>query len=155
MSTARNSERCVIVGSRSTELPVINSESGLSVFVVFTSIHLTLKALEKARKLARSLGANVAVIAVQVVPYPLPLDEPSVPFGFLIRRFEEEAGEFPEKTQVSAYLCRDPMEALKRILNPWSPVVIGVTEKWLPTREQRLARKLRRSGYHVLTAGQE
>ncbi len=131
------------------ELPDISPDCELSVFVVFTSINWTMKALERARDIARPLGANIVVVAVQVVPFPLQLDEPPVPMEFVIRRFEEMADGFPEKTRVSAYLCRNPLEAFKRILNPKSPVVIGVENKWFPGRDERLARRLSRAGYDV------
>jgi hypothetical protein len=111
MSTTPYSEKPVGIRIRDAELPRISPEPGLSVFVVFTSIKWTLKALEKAREIARPQGADVQVVAVQVVPYPLPLDEPHVPFEFVARRLEEEAGEFPEKTRISAYLCRNPSRA--------------------------------------------
>jgi len=153
MSTTVGSRKPAI--SREDELSPISPESGLAVFVVFTSINWTIKALEKAREIARPVGAKIIVVAVQVVPYPLPLDEPPVPMEFVIRRFEEKIDEFPERTQISPYLCRDLMEAFKRILNPRCPIVIGMQERWWPTRNQRLARKLRRAGYNVITAKTE
>ena len=106
--------------------------------------------MEKAREIARPLGANVVVVAVQVVPYPLPLDRPPVPMEFVVRRFQERASEFSGRTLVSAYLCRDPLVALKQILNPNCPVVMGIRKKWWPTRDERLARKLRRAGYEII-----
>jgi hypothetical protein len=131
------------------EPPRISPEPELSVFVVFTSINWTLKAVERAREMAKPIGANVVVIAVQVVPYPLPLHRPPVPMEFVIRRFEEEARESLEGTMVSAYLCRDPLIALKRILKPNCPVVMGIRKRWWPTSDERLARKLRRAGYKI------
>jgi hypothetical protein len=153
MSTIASSRKPVI--SRDDELSPIDPESGLAVFVVFTSIDWTLKALEKAREIARPVGAKIVVVAAQIVPYPLPLDEPPVPMEFVIRRFEEKVGEFPEKTQISAYLCRDLMEAFNRILNRNCPIVIGTQERWWPTHNERLARKLHRAGYDVITVKTE
>jgi hypothetical protein len=127
----------------------ITIDSALSVFVVFTSINLTLRALEKGRELANALGIRSVVVMVQTVPFPLPLNEPPAPMEFIVRRFEERAGEFPEKMRVSAYLCRDPMAALRRILNSHCPVVMAVRKRWWPTRDERLARKLSRAGYDL------
>jgi len=151
MPTTSNLE----IGIGDPDLSQIGSESGLSVFVVFTSVDLTLRALEKARAMARPLGASIVIVAVQVVPFPLQLNEPPVSMEFVIRRFEEEAGEFSENTSVSAYLCRDAIEAFKRILNPKCPVVIGIVKRRWPTREERLARKLCRAGYDVILAKAE
>ncbi len=155
MSTAAGTKRTVDAGIRTAEKSRISPEIGLSVYVVFTSIRWTLKALEKARKMAGPVGAKVVVVAVQVVPYPLPLDTPPVSMEFIVRQFEKKAGEFPERTQISAYLCRDPMEALKRVLDPDNPVVVGVEKKWFPTRDERLARRLRRAGYEVTLVSEE
>ena len=60
------------------------------------------------------------------------------------------AAQFPVQIKISAYLCRDPLEALKRILNRNCPVVMGVRKRWWPTRDERVARKLRRAGYNVI-----
>ncbi len=156
VTTATRLQRSAGIKSGDVEPPDIQPEPGLSVFVVFTSIDWTLKALEKAHEIARPVGANIMIVAVQVVPYPLPLDKPPVPMEFVIRRFEEKVGEFPEKTKISAYLCRDPMEAFKRVLNRNSPVVIGIKKKrWLPTRDERLASKLHRAGYDIILAKTE
>jgi hypothetical protein len=154
MSTTIGSEKSVVIETRNAE-PQYGSDSELSVFVVFTSINWTLKALEKAREIARPLGANIELAAVQVVPFPLPLDKPPVPMEFVVRRFEEKANELPGGTQVSAYLCRNPMEALKQILTPHCPVVIGIKRRWWPTRDERLARNLRRAGYNVMSVQTE
>jgi hypothetical protein len=127
----------------------------LPVFVLFTSIKMTLKALEKAVQLARSRRTGITILALRTVPFPLPLDEPPVPFEFVIRRFEKLAEPFPEKTRISAYLCRDPMEALKRLLIRNCQVVMGVRKNLWPNRDQRLARGLRRSGYDVISVETE
>ena len=127
----------------------VNPKVRPSVYVVFTSIDWTLKALEKARELAKPLDANIVVVAAQVIPFPLPLDRPPVPMEFIVKRFEERSNEFPERTRVIAYLCRNPLEALKHILHRNSPVVIGIRKRWWPTHEKKLAQKLRSAGYPV------
>jgi len=128
----------------------INPENQISISVIFTSVNRTLKALARARELARPVGADIRIVAVQIVPYPLPLDRPPVPFEFVVRRFEEMTNHHMPKTPVSAYLCRDPVEALKQVLDPKSLVLIGFRKRWWPTGDERLARKLRRAGYEVL-----
>ncbi len=149
MSTATSLEKAVGLPMGAADSSRVSPDSELSVFVIFTSIHLTLKALEKAREIAKPLGASILVVAAQVVPFPLRLDEPPVPIEFIIRRFEEMAAEFPEKIEVAAYLCRDPVVAFRTILIPYCPVVIGLRKRWWPTRYERLARKLRRAGFNL------
>ena len=151
MPTTTISEKYVVnIKSRNAGLLHFMPEPKISVFVIFTSANRTLKALEKAGELAKPSGAGILVVAVQTVPYPLPLDRPPVPFESVIRRFVEMAGNFPESPKVSAYLCRDPLEALKRVLSADSTVVIGIRKRWWPTCDERLARKLRRAGYTVI-----
>ena len=135
---------------RKIEMQAIGSEFWLPVYVIFTSIACTLKALEKASQLANPLRGRIEIIAVKSVPFTLPLDEPPVPFKFVVRRLEEMTSRFPESIRISSYLCREPLEALKRILNRNCPVVMGVRKWWFPAREERLARKLRRAGYNFI-----
>jgi hypothetical protein len=143
-------ERYLEAISRDVESLGVGSESHVSVFVVFTSTKLTFNALEKAGELANNLGAKIAVVAVQIVPFPLQLDQPPVPFEFVIRQFETMAVQKLGKIHIFAYLCRDPFQAYKRILNHNSPVVIGIRKRWWPTREEKLARKLQRAGYKII-----
>jgi hypothetical protein len=127
----------------------IQSVPDAPIFVLFTSVNLTQKAIQKAREIAGPLGAQIAVIVLQVVPYPLPLDEPPAPFEFIVRRFKELLGESQKPTSIQAFICRDPVEALKRILDPNAAVFIGVKAKWFPSHDERLARKLSCAGYDV------
>jgi hypothetical protein len=137
------------------ETPPHWHESWTEVFVVFTSINWSLKVLEKAREISEAIGGKIIVVAVQAVPYQLPLNEPPIKMEFAIRRFEENVENFPYEIQIYTYLCRDLMEALKRILNPGCRVVVGVKERWWPTPNERLARKLRRAGYEVISIKSE
>ncbi len=148
MSTAAAQRSISIV--RETQTRAISLELQVRVFVIFTSMNRTLKAMEEAAQLTKPLGARIEVLTAQVVPFPLPLNDPPVSLEFVVRHLEEMAAGFPQKIRVSAYLCRDPMEAYKRVLNRTCPVVIGIRKRWWPTRDRRLARKLRRAGYDVI-----
>ena len=59
------------------------------------------------------------------------------------------------ETIVRIYLCRDRWQALEQALRPRSVVVIGGRKRWWPTRESRLARRLRRAGHEVILAETE
>jgi hypothetical protein len=128
----------------------VQAKSTSEITVIFTSFESTQKALLNAGALAMRLGTHVAVIAAQVVPYPLPLDKPPVPYGFIFRRFESIVDQFPVKTEFRVFLCRDQLQCIKSLLSTSSPVVMGVRKKLWPTRDLRLARKLRRTGYEVI-----
>ena len=104
--------------------------------------------------LARDLDAHIEIIVPEIVPYPLPLDEPPVLRSFRnhrrYRTIVEQAG---IDTSVHVCLCREPREALASVLAPGSIVVIGTRRPRWPTREYRFGRWLRTKGYHVIFAG--
>lgn len=150
MATATDAEKPIGTNIGEPEIHCIVPEPETAVYVIFTSINWTLKALEKAREISRPFGVNIVVVIVQVVPFPLPLDKPPVPMEFVTRCFEKKVEEFPEEIKISAYLCRDPMVALKRVLNRRDPVVMGVRKTIWPTRDKRLAGQLKRAGYGII-----
>ena len=129
---------------------VEQQDRSLNIAVVFTSVESTLAALKEAGALAQSLGAQIALLVPQVVPYPLPLESPPVLVDFSEKRFHVIASQSPVDTKVCIYLCRDQLETLTNVLQPSSIVVIGGRKRWWPTRETRLAHKLRKAGHEVL-----
>jgi hypothetical protein len=149
MSTAAAIKQSTGISSE-MKLHPIGLELESPVFVVFTSIDRTLHALEKAGQLAKPLRGGIEILVVQTVPFPLQLDDPSIPIDFLVGRLEEIAARFPVQIKISAYLCRERLEALERVLNRNCPVVMGIRKRWWQTRDERVARKLRRAGYTVI-----
>jgi hypothetical protein len=115
----------------------------LNLKVIFTDLPRTAAALAAAQSLARGLRARITLLVAQVVPYPLPLDQPDVPMEFTARLLESVAF---EDTAIEIYLCRDRNETLRRVLGPDSLVVIGA-RKW---RDWRLTSIIRRSGRRVV-----
>ena len=126
------------------------TDQKLNIAVVFTSVASTLAALKEAGNLASSLGARIKLLVPQVVPYPLPLETPPVPVEFNENRFRVMASESPVETSVQIYLSRDRFETLTSVLKPGSIVVLGGRKRWWPTKDESLARQLRRAGYEVL-----
>jgi len=126
------------------------TDQKLNIAVVFTSVESTLPALQEAGNLANSLGARIKLVVPQVVPYPLPLESPPVLVEFNENRFRVMASQSPVETSVHVYLCRDRFETLASVLKPGSIVVLGGRRRWWSTKEERLARQLRRAGYEVL-----
>jgi hypothetical protein len=129
------------------------ADQKLNISVVFTSVESTLAALKEAGNLANSLGAQITLIVPQVVPYPLPLETPPVLLDFSENRFRVMASESPVETSVQIYLCRDRFETLTSVLKPSALVVLGGRKPrwpWWPTKDERLARQLRRAGFDVI-----
>ena len=123
----------------------------LNISVVFTSVASTLAALKEAGNLATSLGARITLFVMQVVPYPLPLETPPVLLDFNERRFRVIASQSPVETRVHIYLCRDKVQTLKSVLGPGSIVVLGGRKRWWRrSKDQVLARNLRRAGHEVI-----
>lgn len=149
MSTAYGAEKTSSLGTEA-ETEAVGPALPMPVFVLFTSMTPTLKALEKASQLATPLRAGIQILAMQTVPYLLPLTEPPVRSEFIAGRFKEMAGHFPEKTTFSTYLCRDSTQALAQVLPHDSRVVMGIRKRWWPTRDGRLARRLVHDGYNVI-----
>jgi hypothetical protein len=122
----------------------------LNIFVVFTSVEATIAALKQAGRLATELGGRIILMALQVVPYPLPLTRPPVGIDWNERRLRLIAGESHVETIVHVHLCRDWQQTLEDALRAHSLVVLGGHKRWWPTREGKLARSLRRAGHEVI-----
>ncbi len=125
------------------------TETQLNIWVVFTSVESTLKALREAGALADRLGGRITVLVPQVVPYPLPLESPPILLDWTEKRFQLVCSMSPVETTVRIYLCRDRLDIAESISSA-SIVVVGSRKKLWPTFESRLVRKLRRSGHQVL-----
>jgi len=135
--------------------PCEQPEQQVAVSVVFTSASATAAALRRAATVAGSLNGRIKLVAPQIVPYHLPLESPPVLLDFSEHRLREIATESPVETTVQIYLCRDSWETLKTVLAPHSLVVVGGKRRWWPTKEEKLARRLRRAGYEVIFAETE
>jgi hypothetical protein len=130
-------------------------QSRLNISVVFTSLDATVTALREAGSLAERLAARITLVVPQIVPFPLPLTSPPVLLDFQEKRFRGIAAESPVEVRVELYLCRDGLETLKTVLKPHSLVVIGGRKRFWPTRESRLARRLRAMGHEVILTEKE
>lgn len=140
-----------------TDFLARQNDTTLEVMVLFTDLSATLDALRTAAQLAQGLTARIHLLALQCVPYPLPLEEPPVNVHFLGRRFrtlvetrEVESAARSVETVAEVWLCRDPWETLRGSLPAHSVVVIGRRSRWWPKPEDWLARKLRAAGHHVV-----
>ena len=127
----------------------------LEVVVLFTDVARTLKALKTAAELAHNLNGRIRLLAPQVVPYPLPLENPQVSTQFHERRFQTLASQGSIDTRVELYLCRNREDALCQALEPEAVIVMGMYRSWWPTAEKALVRKLRNQGHQVIVVDSE
>lgn len=127
-----------------------DADQRLNIAVIFTSVESTLATLKEAGNLANQLSARITLVVPQVVHYSVPLETPPILVEFSENRFRVMASRSPVQTSVRIYLCRDRFEALVSVLKPGSIVVLGGRTSWWPTKDEHLARQLRRAGYEVI-----
>jgi len=118
--------------------------------VLFTDVRSTLDALRCAAILPRAESAPIRLLVPQVVAYPLPLHEPAVQTSHLAQRLRTVAEQVQADTKVEILLCRDPWEAIHQALATPHLVVLGSRRRWWPTREERIAKRLRAEGHYVV-----
>jgi hypothetical protein len=125
----------------------------MEVVVLHTTVEETLQALKTAAHLADGLSARIRLLVLEVVPYPLPLDRPTVPLPFTRRRFRTLAANSSIETNIDIHLVRDPDKIIESLLEPHSVVVMGAPRTWWPTAHRRVAKRLQRMGHQVVLAG--
>ena len=116
----------------------------MNVTVIATNGRGTIAALRAAEKLAANLGASIALVKAQIIPFEFPLEDPPVSIDFLQRQLYGlvcEAGIEAQKITVRLWFCRDRFVGLRKILRPRSLVVIGGRKRWW-SREKALERFL-------------
>ena len=124
--------------------------SELRVVVPYTTPDLTRAALSYVAALGGGLEANVRLIDVHVVPFPVPVTEPTVRVEFLDRRLHAAAEEFGLPVRMELVLSRDRLETFRKVLEPRSLVVIATRGWWWFSAERRLARSLSQAGHDVV-----
>ena len=140
------------IGQAAVVPPEEASEIPLELVVLHTTTDSTLQALETAARLARDLTARVRLLVPVVVPYPLPLNLPSVRREFTEQRSRSLAARVGVETRIDIRLCRDPWLMLESTLPSRSLVVLGGGRFWWPSAENRMAGHLRRLGHQVVLA---
>jgi hypothetical protein len=121
----------------------------LWMVIPYTTPELTGAALRHAG-VCSDLDVQVALIDVQVVPFPCPLDQPPINKEFSERRLRELLKETGLPGHAAVLYARDWLEGFKRALEPGSLVVLAAKRRWWPTREEKLARALTKAGHHVM-----
>lgn len=132
--------------------PVEKPHSSLEVVVLHTTAKGTLRALQTAVRLVEDLAARVRLLVLQVVPFPLPLEEPQIPVEFTEQQFRAMVSDLRIETQVDIRIGRDRQRMLGSILQPHSVVVLGDRPGWWPSEQKRLVNWLTGRGHQVVFA---
>lgn len=130
----------------------ITASTQRTVYVVATRFEGTRAALEAAIPLARGSRARLVVLVPQIVPYPLAVDAPTEAAEFTERRYRDLVHEANGEAEIKVCLCRTPRDVVQTIPAASTVVVGGPSGAVLPSREERLTRRLTHLGHRVIFA---
>ncbi len=136
---------------QSTEVDAPREAGSLPIVIPCSSSELSQAAMKVVADLSRHLRISTTLIAVQIVPYTLPLDSPPVSSAFYRRRLEEVVSACPVPVRIELLLARDRETALKQFLSCPSLILIVSRKEhwWRKTAEEQLASALRRARHTV------
>lgn len=120
----------------------------LDLVVPFTTPELTRAALDAASRMGKGLNATIRMIRVQIVPFPLDIDQSPVYIDFLKEQMATLSSGRPVAAEIR--LARGFEEGLLGTLGSESVVVLATPKRLWTTRNERLAARLRRAGHMVV-----
>ena len=122
----------------------------LLVVIPFRDSKLTKAALKYASALSEGQNVRVRLIDVHVVPYGIPLDEPTVDSKHLERRMKNVARESELSVSTDIVFARDWEQGFRRALAPESVVLLPMRRPSWHNSEKRMAARLRKLGHTVV-----
>ena len=125
-----------------------SSLAPLDLVIPVTTPELTRASIRAAEQLACGIHAEIRLLKVQLVPFPLQITAPPVPVEFLRAQLEKYGSSLPVKREIE--LARDFEPAVRKALRPGSVVLICSKRRRWRTHNERLAAELRRAGYPVI-----
>ena len=128
-------------------------EAELDLVVPFTTPELTRAALDAANRMGGGLNATLRLVKVQVVPFPLDLDQSPVYIDFLKEQLAQFHSDLPVTGEIR--LAREFEAGLLGSLGRDSVVILATPKRPWRTRNQRLAATLRRAGHKVILMNEE
>jgi hypothetical protein len=124
--------------------------SNLQIVIPHRTPQLTRAALKHAGRLTQDLNARIRLIDVHVVPYGVPLDEPTVSPRHLTRRLRQLAQESTLAVSAEVVYARDWEQGLRRALAQGALILLAIRRSWWRSSEKRLAARLRKIGHQVI-----
>jgi hypothetical protein len=122
----------------------------LQVVIPHRTPEQTRAALKYSENLATDLNVRLRLIDVHVVPYGVPIDSPTVNPKHLARRLRQLAQESALPVSAEVVYARDWEQGFRRSLAPGSLIVMAMKRSWWPTKDKRLAARLRNLGHQVM-----
>ena len=132
--------------------PVQHHEAELDLVVPFTTPELTRTALEAANRMGPGLNATLRLIKVQVVPFPLDLNQSPVYIEFPKDQMAQFQSDLPVAGEIR--LAREFEAGLLGTLGRESVVILATPKRPWRTHNERLAATLRRTGHKVILVTQ-
>jgi hypothetical protein len=120
----------------------------LDLVVPFTTPELTRVALDAANRMGAGLNATLRLVKVQVVPFPLDLDQSPVYIDFLRDQMAQFQSDLPVAGEIR--LAREFEAGLLGTLGRDSVVILATRKRPWSTRNEHLAATLRRAGHKVV-----
>ena len=134
------------IGSGVIEQAPLEAELDLVVPVI--TPELTRAALDAANRMGGGLNATVRLVKIQVVPFPLGLEQSPVYLDFLKEQLAQFHSDLPVTGEIR--LAREFEAGLLGSLGRDSVVILATPKRPWRTRNQRLAATLRRAGHKVI-----
>jgi hypothetical protein len=122
----------------------------LQIVIPYRDSKLTKAALKYVSGLIEGQNIRVRLIDVHVVPYGVPLDQPTVDPKHLERRLKNAARDSELPVSPEVVYARDWEQGFRRTLTPGSIVLLPRRRASWPTSEKRLAARLRKLGHTVV-----
>jgi hypothetical protein len=126
----------------------VQHEAEIDLVVPFTTPELTRAALDAANRMGGGLNATLRLVKVQVVPFPLDLDQSPVYIDFLKDQLTHFQSELPVAGEIR--FAREFEDGLLGTLGRDSVVILATPKRPWRTRTERLAASLRRAGHKVV-----
>ena len=130
----------------------VQHEAELDLVVPFTTPELTRAALVAANRMGTGLNATVRLVKVQVVPFPLDLNQSPVYIEFLKDQMAQFRSDLPIAGEIR--LAREFEAGLLTTLGHESVVILATPKRPWRTRNEHLAASLRRAGHKVVLVTQ-
>src|ERR1700691_2429768 len=124
----------------------------LDLVVPFTTPDLTRTALDAANRMGAGLNATLRLVKVQVVPFPLDLNQSPVYIDFLKDQMAQFQSDLPVAGEIR--LAREFEAGLLATLGRESVVILATSKRPWRTRNEHLAATLRRAGHKVVLVTQ-
>jgi hypothetical protein len=129
-------------------LPQEAHAAELDLVVPFTTPELTRTALAAASRMGAGLNTSLRLVKIQVVPFPLELDQSPVYIEFLKDQLARLGPDLPVTREIR--LTRDFNDGLLGVLGGDSVVILAAPRRPWITRNERLAAALRRARHKVI-----